>query len=246
MSSGTIQIFAEDDASYSGFIFDLAISSSVLGETTWQNTQLVTIVYESEPLPVPETDIDTSIPLVEAPQFEEETSIETLQIAGNKMTPIVLDCTLYPWEKVLPSILNETQDNKVTVSVDLGTTSTFLTYSTYERKFELLPSKVAEKRTISTAVIKLANQNSQTRQFELKVAYSCLMEEEVTQIQNTISEPRFDKDPPVPVIDSISSQGEVTILFDRKMESEAVLSEDDDTIYEPAGRILTTEKPSRV
>ena len=86
----------------------------------------------------------------ESPSLNQTSDEGTLQVdekVDNRFTPIVLDCTMYPWEIVLPPIFNETYDNKVTIVVDLGSSSRFLTYSSYERRLELLQSEIPEKRS---------------------------------------------------------------------------------------------------
>ena len=139
---------------------------------TWKIGQQVTFDYTGDTSDTSESVLDSSFG--EAPRFvnrqksqslfSNQTSDEsTLQVdekVDSRLTPIVLDCTLYPWEIVLPPIFNETFDNKVNIEVDLGSTSRFLTYSSYERRFELLQSDVPEKRNTWTVVIDLANQYS--------------------------------------------------------------------------------------
>ena len=80
-------------------------------------------------------------------QTSDEGTLQVDEKVDNRLTPIVLDCTLYPWEIVLPQIFNETYDNKVTIEVDLGSSSRFLTYSSYERRLKLLQSEIPEKRS---------------------------------------------------------------------------------------------------
>ena len=71
------------------------------------------------------------------------------------------------------------------------------------------------------------------------MSYSCPTKEiQETPIWDTIEEPRFDKDPPLPRIESISMQGEVTIVFNKKMQAEAVLTEKDFAVDRSAGRAL--------
>ena len=55
------------------------------------------------------------------------------------LTPVVLDCTLRPWQKTLPPIIGENKDNKVTFKINLGKAASFLSYLEYERMFELIP-----------------------------------------------------------------------------------------------------------
>ena len=73
------------------------------------------------------------------------------------------------------------------------------------------------------------------------MSYSCPTREEEAPIWNTIMEPRFDKDPPLPRIESISVQGAVTIVFNKEMQAEAVLAERDFDVERSAGRVLARD-----
>lgn len=133
-----------EDRSLIDWSFDLVISSTVKEETSWSNTSLLTINYWKEPGPDP-FDIKTIYVSPDAPWFNAEPkSSDILQLEeseeasdGNKFvfSPLVFDCFMETWEKSLPPVLDEDQDDRFTVIVYLNRADKFLGYMTYERKF---------------------------------------------------------------------------------------------------------------
>ena len=113
-------------------------------ETDWQNTVLLKINYGQFDIETNgQFDIETIHVSEEAPRFDQEAAKESdesqLQMKDFVLTPVILDCSLQNWQRTLPPIIDETPDNKVTVEVNLGDAATFLSYSTFDRKFELVP-----------------------------------------------------------------------------------------------------------
>lgn len=89
-------------------------------------------------------------------------------------------------------------------------------------------------------MIEIVDKAQQIRRYELKVVYTCPEPEKEEPVLDTVKEFRYDKDAPVPVIDSISTHGEVTVLFSKPMQTRAVLTQDE--IYAPSKRLLLAEE----
>ena len=102
-----LKVFSEDKT-LRGVTFELKTIVTVVGDTTFDNTALVTILYQSSPLEHKFSQLSTDEP----PRFDSKlSSKKTLPIVEDEtgaqtFTPIVMFCNL-EWASTLPNIVEE-------------------------------------------------------------------------------------------------------------------------------------------
>ena len=85
----------------------------------------------------------------------------------------MLDCS-QEWYSILPAIIGEDEGKKFTIIVNLGDSSSFLTFDYVLRKFELIPKSTHKaKEKDYSVIIELKNKNGAVSRIELRIYYIC-------------------------------------------------------------------------
>ena len=97
-----MQIFS-DDKTLEGISFEVKISSTVIGDTTFVDTTLITILYNKSRQKPPRFN-DTDVGDDKLQFFDDDTGLQIIR-------PVFVSC-LTDWSRTLPSIIGEADREK--------------------------------------------------------------------------------------------------------------------------------------